>query len=601
MTYHFLPVHSLLAALAKDVGLAGRDRAYILRRLSHEGWSFVTRTLPKFVKAVLKGLEYGRFLPYNDPDITGRITDFARKGYLPLFCRVQLLGLFDSQGWILLDPDPTALWQIRQMCEYLYKLALPFSEKQLEIAEKKFCNLEREIGSLQCNPAWINQLRKNFETYFPDLIVDFSKVLKSSRPRSSSGTYAGCRRNYYRHKVTRSFLFRYQPQYEPYKGFLKPYPSAPKNALFKGNDSDTTSELLFVPKDGRGPRVIIREPAHRLRWQMAFHDWLCGQLESITKRRINFENQAINQKIACQSSIDKKFATVDLESASDRVIFSVVSNIFRASHAFRFLFQNRSRRCRLPSGRIIALNKLAGMGSGLTFPTMSLLIYLAVCTECSNRGYGTFSEIMGSVYVYGDDLIIPRLWYTAACEALAKTGLAVNLSKSFSRGFFRESCGGDYFHGNDVAPVRLKLTAARFSRELSIPINNDHVIVQLERHARELVSNGLMNLSSVVYQGLEKVLGQLPKVSGESPVLGRWSRLPFELPVTDTGIYKNTLAWIPSPVIEKGPMSWEYFLGAKFKDLSQERSAFGLPIGCLAVPRKVQLHLRSISGYRLMG
>jgi hypothetical protein len=40
--------------------------------------------------------------------------------------------------------------------------------------------------------------------------------------------------------------------------------------------------------------------------------------------------------------------------------------------------------------------------------------------------------------------------------ALEAFGLKINERKSFSNGFFRESCGGDYYRGYDVTPVYLR-------------------------------------------------------------------------------------------------------------------------------------------------
>jgi hypothetical protein len=60
------------------------------------------------------------------------------------------------------------------------------------------------------------------------------------------------------------------------------------------------------------------------------------------------------------------------------------------------------------------------------------------------------------VYVYGDDIIVPSLFYEEAVNGLQRIGLIVNLSKSFADGPFRESCGGEYYNGIDVTPVRVR-------------------------------------------------------------------------------------------------------------------------------------------------
>jgi hypothetical protein len=55
--------------------------------------------------------------------------------------------------------------------------------------------------------------------------------------------------------------------------------------------------------------------------------------------------------------------------------------------------------------------------------------------------------------VYGDDIIVPTEMATSTMVTLETFGLRVNHSKSYCTGFFRESCGGDYYKGVDITPV----------------------------------------------------------------------------------------------------------------------------------------------------
>jgi len=59
------------------------------------------------------------------------------------------------------------------------------------------------------------------------------------------------------------------------------------------------------------------------------------------------------------------------------------------------------------------------------------------------------------VSVTGDDTIVPSSCYKDVAKALEAVSLKVNLGKSFVHGFFRESCGGDFFMGHDVTPCRV--------------------------------------------------------------------------------------------------------------------------------------------------
>jgi hypothetical protein len=60
------------------------------------------------------------------------------------------------------------------------------------------------------------------------------------------------------------------------------------------------------------------------------------------------------------------------------------------------------------------------------------------------------------VYVYGDDIIVRSDFADTAIQVLESVGLRVNTNKSFVHSLFRESCGGEYYNGWDVTPVRLR-------------------------------------------------------------------------------------------------------------------------------------------------
>jgi hypothetical protein len=120
----------------------------------------------------------------------------------------------------------------------------------------------------------------------------------------------------------------------------------------------------------------------------------------------------------------------------------------------------RSESTVLTDGREVKLNKFAPMGSSCCFP-VEALIFWSACVA-SQRRIERYPQkaLKGNehfeVYVYGDDIIVPALYYAATVEDLQRVGLKVNLSKSFSEGPFRESCGGEYYYGVDVTPVRVR-------------------------------------------------------------------------------------------------------------------------------------------------
>jgi hypothetical protein len=60
------------------------------------------------------------------------------------------------------------------------------------------------------------------------------------------------------------------------------------------------------------------------------------------------------------------------------------------------------------------------------------------------------------VSVYGDDIIVPTSCYTMLVTALQFFGFELNKSKSYASGPFRESCGADYYLGEQIRPFYKK-------------------------------------------------------------------------------------------------------------------------------------------------
>jgi hypothetical protein len=107
------------------------------------------------------------------------------------------------------------------------------------------------------------------------------------------------------------------------------------------------------------------------------------------------------------------------------------------------------------------------MGSALTFPVEAMvfltIIFIAIEKHLIGKGElrQQFSardvlSFVDRVRVYGDDIIVPTDFAVPVAEELEAFGLKVNFDKSFWTGKFRESCGGDYYDGVDVTPIRCK-------------------------------------------------------------------------------------------------------------------------------------------------
>lgn len=583
----------LAKKLAQDLDLDKRSTEYLYRRVCNEGLPFVTKTLPKLAKTLLKSLEKGYF---DRSDLT----NFRWKGASLEFCSVWLSKIFDHNGHLLINACPYAIKSIRQLCEYMYKFVTPFSKGDQVRAEHDFLKIEEDVSRLELCPKHVDGVRKVFETMYPRISrATVCDVFAHSRPRFTSGSFAGSQnlrlnasavKNRPDHEVGTT-----NDAYHAHTGYFKPYPSSPTSVRVIRERK--TSEVVIVPKDSRGPRIISKEPMHLLRGQMSYFDWLSSSLERDSQQRINFSDQSINRKLACKGSTDRSIATLDLEKASDMMSLKLARGVFRYSPAIRWFIENaRSTSSILPvSGEEVRLNKLSGMGSGITFPTMALLIQCSIVYSVKQRfpNY-RLDDIKKNVYVYGDDIVVPTSWYNCAVAGLTASGFKVNNSKSYRNSHFRESCGGDFYKGVDVGPTRLKLSGneSKIVAKANNPVINvsgPRALVQLEAHCRELVQECMFNTSEFFYELIETSLRyKLPDVSGDSACLGRYQVHFKPTP------YKGRKVMVSSQSLKFDGRSCPYKTLNRFFKLSDPDDSSGRH-GYYSVPYRIKLKLRNYS------
>lgn len=593
-------IDAIVREIGRDLGVDTWTVKYCLRRFRSEGLQFLTKTLPQLSKCLLRSLEVGYFAirPEAEIDYEG-LTCFRWKGRSLCIMQSLLQRIFDRHGLLREDADPNAIRAIRQFCEYLYKLSTEFDADALSDAEAGFVRVEEEISRFVDTPLWVELIRKNAHALFPsvmDLTID--QLLKKAGPRDGPGSFAGANPGWHlRKQLPGKEIGHLQRHFNAIKGYFKSYPSSGSRASIFGPErlrsvpTDKVSEVLFVPKDSRGPRTISREPLHLLKVQMAFFDYMSGALEKDSKCRINFENQQINRDLAREGSITGEHATLDLKEASDRIRLSLCRRVFKHAPAVRWFIEHaRSTHCRLPSGDVLELSKLGNMGNGLTFPLLAMVTYLSAVTAVVQFKRLPIKEVARRIYVYGDDVICPTEWVSIVDLGLAFSGLKVNKAKSFSQGSFRESCGGDYFNGVDVTPVRLRLSGAKLkdasAYKLTAPmVLEDHGILQLERHCRELRKAGLFCLSDYYYRQMEKVI-PLPPVSGTSCVLGRWDAKIFD-------VIDDIEAIVPAPNQDDSIHVCPHkYLGRFLKSIDDALNV--ATFGVVPVPRSVKLQKKVV-------
>jgi hypothetical protein len=216
--------------------------------------------------------------------------------------------------------------------------------------------------------------------------------------------------------------------------------------LTNAEEVDPHARVVLVPKDSRGPRIISCEPREFQYIQQGQMRQLVTACETspLSSGFVNFANQEINRELARLGSIDGSLSTIDLSEASDRVSLDLVEKLFPPTWV-EALKASRSAATDLPDGTSVVLKKFAPMGSAVCFPVEALCFFSLLK-----------SHLCGNVWVYGDDIIVNTEEFSSACDRLEAFGLKVNRDKSLSTGFFRESCGGEYWHGVDVGYVKLR-------------------------------------------------------------------------------------------------------------------------------------------------
>jgi hypothetical protein len=244
------------------------------------------------------------------------------------------------------------------------------------------------------------------------------------------------------------------------------------------------------------------------------------QRDGILGKLIGFDDQLLNQQMAREGSITGALATLDLSEASDRVVNRHVVEMMESGGIFRDAVQDcRSRRADV-RGEVITLSKFASMGSALTFPIEAMFFLCLICVGIEDElkrplTHRDLKSLVGSVRVYGDDIIVPVEYVPSVVRTLESFSLKVNSNKSFWNGNFRESCGKEYYRGFDVSLVKVR------SFFPSRPTDTQEIVSTVSL-TNQLHLTGLWETARWVADVLEELI-PLPVVSRTSPVRGLWS------------------------------------------------------------------------------
>lgn len=252
------------------------------------------------------------------------------------------------------------------------------------------------------------------------------------------------------------------------------------------------NRFTTVPKDCSKDRGICIEPSLNIFYQLGLGGSIRHKLKAAG---LDLQNgQDIHRQVACEASIKRHLSTIDLSNASDSVCTNLVKLLlpprwYEALDMLRSPFT-------LLNGKWVRLEKFSSMGNGFTFE-LETLLFAAISQACLGDSH---EESFGSsVFVYGDDIIVPTERSLDVMSALKFLGFSPNSRKTFVGGIpFRESCGGDFFDGVGVRPHQLK----------ELPSEPQHWVSFANGLRRSC--NGIASRWSVVRRSWFLILDQLP-------------------------------------------------------------------------------------------
>jgi len=503
---------------------ATSDINTVRRRYEHEGLSFLTIVLPELGKSTQKWIDQGQ-VGINSSFSSGR-------GSLPLFLGGFFNRVFDRRSGLLLDnPSVDAIFAIRQLTLSFGKISLPCSDARVRKAMDGYVKCEQDVRQFDKDVTQkdLNDFRNMSNLLFSEVFqqmdrdVHYGELLPKHGPGATADRLTSNGKYDQRTWTTRlSKVFPLDRYLLPNARFFE---TLEKVDILEPGD-EMPVRVITVPKTLKTPRIIAVEPTCMQYMQQALlRSFLVAyDRDELLRGLIGFDDQTPNQRMAQEGSLDMRTATLDLSDASDcvsnqlvRAMLSQWPNLQEAIDAAR------SRRADVPGHGVIRLSKYASMGSALCFP-MEALVFMTLIFLGIQRSLNVtltrkdISSFTGSVRVYGDDLIVPVDHVRTVVQTLELFGARVGLDKSFWTGKFRESCGREYFNGQDISIVRV--------RQALPDTTADGTGVIATVALRNQLYNGWYP-SAVRYLDklLEGMLKHFPTVTPDSPVLGRVSRL----------------------------------------------------------------------------
>jgi len=535
---------------------------------------------------------------------------------LPRFCGGFLELIFDSKTGFLVDtPDVDAIHAVRQLCLLYSKLELSTSEKRRRASIRGFVDCESEIKRADSvrDMEELHDFRRMSNLVWREVLQgvdnDLWRETSGQRdvttsqpflvPKHGPGATADKLTGNGKYDL-REWSQRLEDVF-PYGEYCLPswrYHDRYDCVDLREPGTERPVRVISVPKTLKAQRIIAIEPSYMQYMQQGLAAMIVPAIQNnfVLGRIVGFNDQWRNNHLALKGSLDGSLATLDLSEASDRVSNQLVRAMLdRFPNLQEAVDATRSRKADVPGHGILRLAKYASMGSALTFP-VEAMVFTAIVFLGIERAQGSrltrsdITKLRDVVRVYGDDIIVPVEFAPSVIDCLQQFGLKVNVHKSFLTGRFRESCGKEYYSGQDVSVVKVRHVVVLDGKVVGLPSSR--------RFAQEIESTvalrnrfyllGLWRTAAWLDDWIGRLLGQhYPTVevhesapweepAPRSQVLGRWSVLPVRYSLQRVGDVRwnadlHTLSMRGYVVRRQIPSSTVSGVGALQKVLSPRR------------------------------
>ena len=481
------------------------DMRTVRKRMAHEGIQFATQTLPRFINEFFLLIEGG------SPSFEG----FRKlpSSQLPVF----LYGL-TSMVMESVEQDVKALDFIYSFCVAFKKLKGPYPAAVLSDTLDKFISTDDELGKIDIVSKLPGRAVRRARHLINRL---FRKIdLGDMSPKPGSGatnTPLNYDKRFRPHVVYGQLADKFHYPLWFYTNAMD-FSANVEKYFDLARSEYPKSRLKFIHKYVGKPRGICIEENETQWCQQALKGKLYKHIEShpMTKGKINFVDQNINQQLALKSSLDRAMSTIDMSEASNRIARVLVFSLYRDTSLLEWLDAVSTRIIQFPkevrSGELL-VNMFAPMGSAVCFPIMATVLWALITALIQIAMPGDTRKLSKRVYVYGDDIIIPTEAADTIFRYLPAFGMKVNKEKSFKTSHFRESCGMHAYKGYDVTPV----------------YNNHTLTTNSERDSTCLLSclakeslyhkKGFSETAAVVRRRMIEIYGPIPFGGGESRAL----------------------------------------------------------------------------------